>query len=71
MTNNFVPLSVEEQQRIATDMAAFHAMCLSRDGTPDHKISELERAQPVAMRQYFWQRLHYWQHLYRNAFSLS
>lgn len=71
MMDNFVPLSVEEQQHIATDMAAFHAMCLSRDGSPDNKISELERAQPVAMRQYFWQRLHYWQHLYRNAFSLS
>jgi len=46
-------------------------MCLSRDGTPEHKISELEQEQPVAMRQYFWQRLHYWQHLYRNAFSLN
>ncbi|HBS6998952.1 TPA: DNA polymerase III subunit theta [Klebsiella pneumoniae] len=66
MMDNFVPLSVEEQQRIATDMAAFHAMCLSRDGTPDHKISELEQAQPIAMRQYFRQRLHYWQHLYPN-----
>ena len=51
---NFVPLSVEEQQRIAADMAAFHAMCLSRDVTSGHEISELERAQPPAMRQYFW-----------------
>ncbi|MGV4939190.1 hypothetical protein ACVCGZ_25510 [Serratia nematodiphila] len=71
MMENLVPLSVEEQQRITADMAAFHAMCLSCDGTPEHKISELEGEQPVAMRQYFWQRLHYWQLLYRNAFSLS
>ncbi|WNU99044.1 DNA polymerase III subunit theta [Enterobacter sp. DTU_2021_1002640_1_SI_PRY_ASU_LCPMC_013] len=71
MMENFVPLSVEEQQRIAADMAAFHAMCLSRDRTPEHNISELERAQPAAMRQYFRQRLRYWQHLYRDAFSLS
>lgn len=71
MMDNFVPLSVEEQQRFATDMAAFHSVCLSRDGTPDHKISELERSQLVAIRQYFWQQLHYWQHLNRNAFSLS
>ncbi|EKY3917492.1 hypothetical protein RCI35_001341 [Enterobacter hormaechei] len=68
---SFAPLSLEEQQRIAADTAAFHAMCLSRDGVPEHKIRELERAQPVTMRQYFWQRFRYWQRLYRNAFSLS
>ncbi|MBR7467017.1 hypothetical protein [Klebsiella quasipneumoniae] len=55
MMENFFPLSVEEQQCITADMAAFHAMCLSRDGTPEHKISELEK--PVVIRcqrQYFW-----------------
>ncbi|TLV04882.1 hypothetical protein FE839_23625 [Klebsiella indica] len=68
MMENFVPLSVTEQQRIAADMAAFHAMCLKRDGAVAYKISELELAQPPAMRAYFRRRFRYWQGLYSAAF---
>ncbi|MCM2448243.1 hypothetical protein HGO41_24125 [Rahnella sp. CG8] len=70
MMENFIPLSPQGQQRIAADMAAFHAMCLKRDGASAQKVSELELAQPPAMRMYFRHRLNYWQQLYRAAFSV-
>ncbi|WP_413730232.1 hypothetical protein [Sodalis sp. RH22] len=70
MMENFIPLTSMGQQRILADMAAFHAMRLKRDGASALKISELELAQPPAMRMYFRCRLKYWQKLYSVVFSL-
>ena len=66
MMKKYITISVDQQCRIVTDMAAYKAAWLKIKGGAEEEILRIENQQPLMLRDYFRKRYNDWLSLYSD-----